>query len=77
MVRDWLEAWSEFTIHPREIEELDEDRYLVAAEQEAVARGSGIEMKGEFFYTVTFRDGKVIGTGLFADRAAAERKSAG
>ena len=77
MARSWLEAWSEFKIYPREVVEVDEDHYLVDAEQSAVARGSGIEINGAFFYTVEFRDGKVACTGLFAERSEAERSLLG
>jgi ketosteroid isomerase-like protein len=68
----WLEAWGEFKVLPREFIEVDEEWLLVAVEQRAVARGSGIEVSGDFFYVLRFKDGKVAEQRLYSDRAEAE-----
>lgn len=73
MARNWLEVWDEFKVYPLEVIELSEGRFLVPVKQRAVAKGSGMEIGGEFFYTMEFRDGRVSHIGLYADRSPAER----
>jgi ketosteroid isomerase-like protein len=73
----WLEAWREFEVHPGDPEELAEGRYLVPVRQRAVARGSGMELNAQFFYTVELADGRFSRVGLYADRALAERALGG
>jgi hypothetical protein len=77
MSRTWLEAWTEFRVDPHEFIEITEESLLVPLTQRAVARGSGIEVAGEFFYVLLFRDGKVEQVRLYSDRGQAERAASG
>jgi ketosteroid isomerase-like protein len=70
---EWNEAWSSFEIIPKEWIEADEDRIMVVVDQEAVARGSGVEVAAEFFYVLLFRDGRYRQMRLYGDRPSAER----
>jgi ketosteroid isomerase-like protein len=70
---EWDEAWSSFTIEPTEYIEVDEDRILVPVRQQAVAKGSGLEVEADFFYVFIFREGRYWQMHLYYDRAAAER----
>jgi hypothetical protein len=76
MTRSWLEAWEEFKVEPHEFIEVGEDSLLLSITQRAVARGSGIEVAGEFFYLLIFREGKVEQMRLYSDRERAERAAA-
>jgi ketosteroid isomerase-like protein len=69
---EWEEAWSSFKIHPKEFIEVDEDRILVVVDQEAVARGSGVEVAAEFFYVLIFKDDRIEQMRLYDDRAKAD-----
>ena len=73
MARSWLEAWAEFQVEPHEFIEVTEESLLVPLMQRAVARGSGIEVAGEFFYVLIFTDGKIEQIRLYSDRGQAER----
>ena len=73
MTRSWLEAWEEFKVEPHEFIEVGDESLLVPIRQRAIARGSGIEVAGEFVYVIIFRDGKVVQTRLYSDREQAER----
>ncbi len=76
MTRSWLEAWEEFKVEPHEFIEVGEDSLFISITQRAVARGSGIEVAGEFFYLLVFREGKVEQMRLYSDREQAERAAA-
>jgi ketosteroid isomerase-like protein len=76
MSRSWLEAWKEFRVEPREFIEVGAESVLVPIRQTAVASGSGIEVAGEFFYVVLFRDGRVEQIRLYSERERAERAAA-
>jgi ketosteroid isomerase-like protein len=76
MSRSWLEAWEKFSVEPHEFIEVGEEAVLVPLTQTAVAKGSGIEVAGEFFYVIHFRDGKVEQIRLYSDREQAERAAA-
>ncbi len=76
MTRSWLEAWEEFKVEPHEFIEVGEDSLFISITQRAVARGSGIEVAGEFFYLLVFREGKVEQMRLYSDREQAERTAA-
>lgn len=72
MVDNWMEAWDEFDIAPGEPVEVSEDRFLVPVRQHVVAKGSGMELASEFFYTVELVDGRFSRIGLYTDRNLAE-----
>jgi len=72
MSRSWLEAWESFSIEPGEFIEANDDAVLVPATQRAVARGSGIEVEGQFFWVLLFRDGKIAQLHLYVDRTLAK-----
>ena len=73
MVRLWLEAWEEFEVLPEDPIELAPGRLLVPTRQRVVAKGSGIELEEEFFYTLEMADGRFKRLGLFLERSLAER----
>ena len=73
MTELWLEAWEEFDVDPHEFMPVGEDGILIPVRQRATARGSGMEVEGEFVYVVLFRDGKVEQMHLYGDREQAER----
>jgi ketosteroid isomerase-like protein len=50
---------------------------LIPSTQRAVARGSGIEVSGEFFWLVLFRGDKIEQMHLYTDRRLAEEAAAG
>jgi ketosteroid isomerase-like protein len=77
MSRTWLEAWASFEIEPRDYIELNESAMLIPSTQRAVARGSGIEVSGEFFWLVLFRGDKIERMHLYTDRRLAEEAAAG
>jgi ketosteroid isomerase-like protein len=77
MAASWLEAWEEFEVQPRDVAEVSEDRILVTVRQRAVARGSGLEIDGEFFYVFAFGDGRLEQIRLYRDRGAAELAAGG
>jgi ketosteroid isomerase-like protein len=77
MSRIWMEAWSEFRLLPHEFREVGHDRILVLLEQRGIARGSGMEIAGEFAYVLVFRDEKIEQIHLYTDRERAERVAAG
>ena len=72
-------------LEPGELIELDHHeaietgpgRYMVLVHQRGVAKGSGMEIGGDFFYTIRFEDGRVRAIGLFGDRGQAEAALAG
>jgi ketosteroid isomerase-like protein len=71
MDRAWEEAWEDFQVELLGVEERGE-RALVRVRQRGRARGSGIEIDGEFWYVIGLRDGKLALWHLYADRARAE-----
>lgn len=73
MIEIWMEAWDEFEIHPHDPVEVGEGRYLVPVRQHVVAKGMGLELEEEFFYTVELEDGLYRRVGLYAERELAER----
>lgn len=73
MTRVWLEAWDEFELEPHQFLSIAEGCYLVPLRQRARARGSGIEVEGEFFYVFLFDNGKIEQIRLYGDRTRAER----
>jgi hypothetical protein len=74
MVRTWMEAWEEFEIFAEEPIPVAPDRFLIPARQRVVARGSGMELESDFFYTLTLDDGRFRRMGLFLERSLAERE---
>jgi hypothetical protein len=77
LIRTWMEAWEEFDVAPEEPIPVAPDRYLIPARQRVVARGSGIELESDFFYTLEMADGRFRRLGLFVERSKAERYLAG
>lgn len=73
MAEHWLEAWETFEMYPSQPLELAPGRFLVPTRQRVVARGSGMELEDEFFYTVELRGGRFKRIGLFNERSLAER----
>jgi hypothetical protein len=73
MSRIWLEAWKEFEILPGEPIEMAADRYLAPVRQRVIARGSGMELEEDFFYTFELSEGRFKRVGLFMERSLAER----
>lgn len=73
MIRTWMEAWEEFDVTPDEPIPVAPDRYLIPTRQRVVAKGSGIELESDFFYTLELADGRVRRMGLFIDRSQAEQ----
>jgi hypothetical protein len=58
-MRELLESWESIDWHPREVQELGGDRYLVLLETAARGRGSGIPLEGgEIGHIVKLREGR-------------------
>jgi hypothetical protein len=72
MIRTWMEAWEEFEIFPGEPIPVTPDRFLIPVRQRVVARGSGMELESDFFYTLEMAGGRVRRMGLFIERSLAE-----
>jgi hypothetical protein len=72
MSRSWMEAWESFAIEPHDFIELSESALLIPSTQRAVARGSGIEVSGEFYWLLLFRGDKIEQIRLYTDRRLAE-----
>lgn len=73
MVDSWLEAWAEFEVRPQQPEEVDPGKFVIPTRQAAVARGSGLRIDADYFYTAEFAQGRIRRIGLFMDRGLAER----
>ncbi len=71
-MQSWLEAWEEFEVIPHEFAPLDDDSLIVPVRQRAIARGSGVEVSGEFCYAIIFGDRRIAEVRLYADRGRAE-----
>jgi ketosteroid isomerase-like protein len=76
MGRAWQEAWERFTVEPLEVEDHGA-RTLIRVRQRGRARGSGIEVDGEFWYVAEVRDGRISLWHLYTDRARAEASADG
>lgn len=68
--RTWLGAWEDWRLEVEEIIDLG-DRVLVLARESGRGKGSGIEIEHPHAAIVTVRNGKVVHTLGFVDRAEA------
>ncbi|MEK6326690.1 MAG: nuclear transport factor 2 family protein [Actinomycetota bacterium] len=55
----WLEAWEEFRIEPKEFIEVGGSIVVVPIRQAATGRGSGVRVGNDITYLVEIRGGKV------------------
>ena len=67
----WLEAWSEFSVELREIEQVDAENVLVHTHQWGRGKGSGLQVEQNAVYLFTVRDGLAVRLHLYADRESA------
>ena len=70
-VRIWLEAWDDFRVEVKEIEELGDEQMLVHTTQRGRGRDSGLEVAQDGVYLFTLRDGLLSRLHLYADRESA------
>ena len=67
---DFLAIWEEFHV---EIEELIDagDKVVALTHVDGLGKSSGLALDGDFFYVTTFRDGKMVRTEAYPERAEA------
>ena len=75
MTRTWLEPWERFSVSPHEYVEISDQALLVPVRQEAVAKGSGIEIGAEMIFVLLFQDGRISQVRIYAERERAEREA--
>lgn len=71
-MREWQEAWRNFTIDVRAVEEIDGRFLMVDVLQRGVGSGSGIEVEMELVQLVELRDGEIARLHLYPDREKAQ-----
>lgn len=69
---EWLEAWSEFSLDIRAVEEVDERFLVVDVLQRGVGAESGIEVEMELVQLIEVRDGEIARFHLYPGREPAE-----
>jgi ketosteroid isomerase-like protein len=68
----WLEAWDDFRVEIREVEELDDEHVIAVTDQFARGKGSGVDVSRRgVTFAFRLREGRATRLGLFADREAA------
>jgi len=67
----WKGAWDELEVEVEDVIEVGEDRVLLTAHHRGRGRGSGIEVDTRLYSIYTLREGKVLRTDEYADRAEA------
>ena len=70
-MQEWLEAWSDFTIEVRGVEEVDGRFLVVDVHQMGVGSESGIPVEMEIVQLVEVHDGEVTRLHLYPERADA------
>jgi ketosteroid isomerase-like protein len=65
----WKGAWEELEVTVEDVINAGEDRVLLTAHHRGRGRGSGIEVDTRLYSIYTLRDGKVLRTDEYADRA--------
>lgn len=69
-VKKWWEAWSEITMQPEEVIDL-EDQVVVAGHIQARGHGSEVSVTAEFGGVYKFRHGKIVQVRVLGGRAEA------
>lgn len=70
-MQEWLEAWSDFEIEIREVDEIDARFLVVEVIQRGTGSGSGIPVEMEIVQLVEVRDGEIARLHLYTERAEA------
>ncbi len=69
-IEQWKDAWEELEVTTEEFIDAG-DRVLVTAHHRGRGRGSGIEVDTRFYLVYSLRNGKVVRSDEYADRADA------
>jgi ketosteroid isomerase-like protein len=67
----WMEAWETFHVDVEEIEQVDEENFLVHVHQSGRGRGSGLEVSQRVTYLFTVRDLLTRRLHIYPDRESA------
>jgi hypothetical protein len=69
----WLETWEigKYRLEPEQIDELGNERFLVASRHVGVGRGSGVPIDAVTYLAVTWRDGRFLSADEYSDREGA------
>lgn len=67
-MREWLEAWSDFEIEIRDVEEIDERFLVVDVIQRGTGSGSGIPVEMELVQMIDVRGGEIARLHLYTER---------
>jgi uncharacterized protein len=67
---DWLDAWETFVFEPKDFIEAG-DHVLVPNAQQAIGRGSGVELSMETTLVIKVRDGQIASIQEFDDHSKA------
>ena len=69
-IEHWRSAWEELTVTVNEVIDAGQ-RVVVTIDHRGRGRGSGIEVNARFYDVYTVRDGKVLRSDEYANRAEA------
>lgn len=67
----WMEAWETFHIDVEEVEQVDDENFLVHVHQSGRGRGSGVEVSQQVTYLFTIRDDLIRRLHIYPDRESA------
>lgn len=70
-MQEWLEAWSDFEIEIRSVDEIAERFLIVEVMQRGTGTGSGIAVEMELVQLIDVRGGEIARLHLYTDRAQA------
>jgi ketosteroid isomerase-like protein len=70
-VRNWMDAWEEYTLEAEEFRAIDDDHVLTVARQSGRGRGSGLEVSGRVYFLGEYRGGKAVRLHLYLDEDSA------
>lgn len=70
--QEWLEAWSDFSLDVRAVEEIDERFLVVEVLQRGVGAESGIEVEMKLVQLIEVREGEIARFHLYPGREPAE-----
>ena len=66
---DWLGSWDDFEFEVIDLRDADGDVVVALLRQRGRAKGSGVPVDMERAHVLTYRDGKQIGTEMYASHA--------